>query len=250
MMNLNGKFKFPLFGWVVYLLLMVLLCSLGFWQVKRAEQKTLFLQQQQLAIDAPLLNLNLQPILDGANLDAVRYQKVVVAGRYDEAHQFLIDNQIMDGKPGYFVLTPFLIDQEKRAILVNRGWVPLGRDRNSLPNVALKTTVLQVNGRINFFPSVGIKLKDAEIPSDGWPSVVQVVNHDVLASRLGYDLYSFQIELDPKASEGYRRNWQVSPILSPEKHLAYAVQWFGLALTLTALFFWINNRKQSEDSEE
>jgi surfeit locus 1 family protein len=79
---------------------------------------------------------------------------------------------------------------------------------------------------------------------------VQIVNHDVLADRLGYDLYGFQIELDPKAAEGFRRDWKISPTISPEKHLAYAVQWFGLALTLTALFYWINSRKQSEESDE
>lgn len=250
MIKFKQRFNLPVLGWLLYLLMMILLCSLGFWQVKRAEQKTLFLRQQQLAIDAPMLNLNRQPLLDGANLEAVRYQKVTVAGRYDEAHQFLIDNQIMDGKPGYFVLTPFLIEQERRAVLINRGWVPLGHNREVLPGVAMKSTVLQVDGRINFFPSVGIKLENAEIPSEGWPAVVQVVNHDVLAARLGYDLYSFQIELDSKSPEGYRRDWKISPVLPPEKHLAYAVQWFGLALTLTVLFFWINNRKSSEDSEE
>jgi len=171
---------------------------------------------------------------------------VLVAGRYDEAHQFLIDNQILDGKPGYFVLTPFLIAQEKRAVLVNRGWVPLGEDRKALPDVSIKTEVKRITGRINHFPPVGIKLKGAEIPTEGWSSVVQVVDSRILAARLGYDLYDFQIELDADAAEGYRRQWKTASTIPPEKHLAYAVQWFGLALTLTGLFIWISSRKRSE----
>jgi surfeit locus 1 family protein len=250
MVNFKKIIKLPWFSWAVYLLLMILLCSLGFWQVKRSSQKNLFLQQQQLAIEAPVVNLNQQPIQDGVNFDNIRYQRVEVAGRYDGAHQFLVDNQVLDGKPGYFVMTPFLIDYDKRAILINRGWVPLGSDRNVLPNVSLENTVLSVSGRLNLFPSVGVQLKDADVPTKGWPAVVQVATKKALAARLGYDIYWFQIELDKTAPEGYKREWRVNPTVSPEKHLAYAVQWFGLALTLTLLFFWYNNRKQSEDSDE
>jgi surfeit locus 1 family protein len=240
---LGREFRFTLLGLGVYGLLLALLCSLGFWQLGRAEQKRQFLQQQQAAIEAAILDLNRQAVMDS---DAVRYQNATVTGRYDGAHQFLVDNQMLDGKPGYFVLTPFLIDQEKRAVLVNRGWVALGKDRKVLPDVSIKTEVQRINGRINHFPPVGIKLKGAEIPTDGWPAVVQVVDSRVLAAKLTYDLYDFQIELNADAAEGYRREWKISSTIPPEKHLAYAVQWFGLALTLTGLFIWISSRKRSE----
>jgi surfeit locus 1 family protein len=168
---------------------------------------------------------------------------VQVRGHYDVAHQFLIDNQMQDGKPGYYVLTPFLIDSTNRAVLVNRGWLPLGAERSHLPDVEINTDVSEINGRINQFPAVGIKLKGAEIPTNGWPAVVQVVDSEVLAEKLAYGLYDFQIELDADANAGYKRQWKISTIISPEKHLAYAVQWFGLALALTGLFIWISSRK-------
>lgn len=240
---LSREFRFTLLGLSVYCLLLALLCSLGFWQLGRAEQKTQFLRQQQAASETAALDLNWQTVTDSESL---RYQKVVATGRYDAAHQFLIDNQMLDGKPGYFVLTPFLVDNEKRAILVNRGWVPLGADRKVLPDAGIKTDVKRITGRINHFPPVGIKLKGAEIPTEGWPAVVQVVDSRVLADKLGYDVYDFQIELDADAGEGYRREWKISSTIPPEKHLAYAVQWFGLALTLTGLFIWISSRKRSE----
>jgi len=240
---LNRQFSFSLPALGLYLLLLALLCSLGFWQLSRAEQKKLFLQKQQAATEAVELDLNQQPVTD---VDAVRYQKALVTGHYDQAHQFLVDNQIVDGKPGYFVLTPFLLDQTHKAVLVNRGWLPLGQDRKVLPNIGFDQPVQQVNGRLNHFPPVGIKLKGAEIPSDGWPAVVQVVDSTVLAGRLGYGLYDYQIELDAAAPQGYRREWKINTLITPEKHLGYAVQWFGLALTLTGLFFWMSSRKSSE----
>lgn len=241
----NREFIFSMTGLSVYLLVLALLCSLGFWQLGRAEQKRLFLQQQQLAGEAAALDLNHNLPTD---TESVRYQKVVATGRYDDAHQFLIDNQMLDGKPGYFVLTPFLIDNEKRAVLVNRGWLALGADRKVLPDVSIESAVPSVKGRINHFPAVGIKLKGAEIPTAGWPAVVQVVDSKVLAARLGYDLSAFQIELDADVAEGYRREWKTVSTIPPEKHIAYAVQWFGLALTLTGLFIWISSRKRSEHS--
>lgn len=242
-MLFNRQVQFSWIGLAVYLMLVTLLCSLGFWQLDRAEQKKQILTQQAQALSVASINLNQETI---SVAEAVRYQNATVIGRYDEAHQFLLDNQIVDGKNGYFVLTPLFLDGQSRAVLVNRGWVALGKDRNLLPAVDIKDLQVRLAGRINQFPSVGIKLKGAEIPTETWPSVVQVIDSKVLSQKLGYELVDYQIELDPTAAEGYKRKWTMSTPIPPEKHQAYAVQWFGLALTLTALFIWISIKKRSE----
>lgn len=242
-MLFNRYFQFSWIGLVVYLLLVTLLCRLGFWQLARAEEKKQYLVQQEQALGVASINLNQQALLA---IDTVRYQKVTVNGRYDNAHQFLLDNQIAEGKSGYFVMTPLFIDGQNRAVLVNRGWVALGSDRNTLPNVDIQTIQVKIAGRFNQFPSVGIKLKGAEIPTKTWPSVVQIIDSKVLSEKLGYELVDYLIELDPSVVEGYKRDWKMNTPIPPEKHQAYAVQWFGLALTLTALFIWISNKKRSE----
>lgn len=242
---LNRSVQVSWLGLCVYLLLVTLLCSLGFWQLDRSEQKKQILLQQQAAFDADGIDLNREAIAD---VEAVRYRKAIVVGYYDAAHQFLIDNQIVDGQNGYYVLTPFFVDGADYAVLVNRGWVVLGKHRNILPEIDFDAKQTQVVGRINHFPSVGIVLKGAEIPTDSWPSVVQVVDANVLSKKLGYRIAPYQIELDASAGEGYKRVWKISVVIPPEKHLAYAVQWFGLALTLTALFIWISIRNRSEHS--
>ena len=240
---LNRVFQFSWLGLAGYLLLLTLLCSLGFWQLGRSEQKKQWLQQQQTAMQADSIDLNQQ---ENLGVNALRYQKVTVAGHYDGVHQFLLDNQIVDGKNGYFVMTPFFIDGHKMAVLVNRGWLPLGPDRNTLPNIELQAPSTNITGRINQFPGVGFKLKGAEIPTDGWPSVVQVIDSSVLSAKLGYPLADYQLELEPSLVGGYKREWKIVTPIPPEKHLAYAVQWFGLALTLTVLFIWISIKNRSE----
>jgi len=127
--------------------------------------------------------------------------------------------------------------------LVNRGWIPLGASREVLPDIGISTVTQQVRGRINRFPEPGLKLKGAEIPGETWPVRVQVIDSQLLADRLGYALADYQIELDSAQPDGYQRQWKIAVAIPPEKHRAYAVQWFGLALTLTALFIWISSRK-------
>ncbi len=240
---LNRQVRLTWAGLLVYIVLVSVLCRLGFWQLDRAEQKQHWLQQQQEALSAETIQIDQAPLSVSEDL---RYHQAVVAGHYDEAHQFLLDNQIVEGKSGYFVLTPFIYQGQSRAVLVNRGWPPAGRNRQDLPDVRFSASQTQVTGRINQFPSVGIKLKGAEIPAAGWPSVVQVLDSAMLSQTLGYEVADFQLELAVDAIEGYKRDWKIQVPIPPEKHKAYAVQWFALALTLTALFIWISVRTRSE----
>lgn len=228
---------------LAYVCLLPLLIALGVWQLGRAEEKRVFLEQQKQGSASEIIELSAAIEIDS---EMSRYKKVQVSGHYDQTHQFLLDNQISAGKAGYFVLTPFVVQGEAKAVLVNRGWVPSNNDRSILPNIQIKSEQTVITGRINRFPGVGIKLAGAEIPSDGWPSIVQVVNPQILAKKLAYPLFPFQIELDKDLPEGYKREWHISTIMQPEQHIAYAIQWFALALTLTILFFWYSCRKNDE----
>jgi surfeit locus 1 family protein len=234
--------KFKIIPTLVYLCLLPVLLALGMWQLDRSEQKRLLLKLQEQAGSAEVLHLS----GDMENkADTLRYRQVEVSGRYDVAHQFLIDNQINGGKAGYLVLTPLELTGETKAVLVNRGWIAQNPDRTILPDLQINNAQAIIRGRVNHFPSVGIKLAGAEIPTAGWPSLVQVVDVNVLAKKLGYSLFQFQVELDKGLPDGFKREWQASTIMLPEQHMAYAIQWFALALTLTLLFIWYSFRRAS-----
>ncbi|MFW5443008.1 MAG: SURF1 family protein [Methylococcaceae bacterium] len=232
--------KFSWLSFALYLLVLTLLVSLGYWQLGRADEKQSFLAKQKLSEGKDIVKIS--SALD-VNSDSLRYRKTEITGYYDQAHQYLIDNQIINGQAGYFVMTPFLINGINKAVLVNRGWVILNKDRRVLPELSISTLKTRVSGRINNFPVVGLQLAGAEIPTDGWPSVVQVVDSKILSKKLGYALLPFQVELDVGLADGYLRNWKKNAVMPPEKHVAYAVQWFGLAITLTILFIWVSRKK-------
>ncbi|WP_374088303.1 SURF1 family protein [Methylomicrobium lacus] len=232
--------KFEKIPTLVVLCILPILIALGFWQLDRAEQKRAFFAAQKNGMAAPVLQLT---AATADEKDVLRYRSAVASGHYDGDHQILIDNQIAGGKVGYFVLTPFILADGNKAVLVNRGWVPAHQDRKTLPDPALQQNPAQISGRINHFPGVGIKLAGADQPSAGWPAVVQVADSAILSARLGYPVFPFMIELDKQAPEGYRREWREVSVMPPEQHVAYAVQWFGLALALVLLFLWFSRVK-------
>jgi surfeit locus 1 family protein len=225
--------KFKRAPLIAYLCLLPLLLALGVWQLNRAEEKRVLisLKQQRQSTEILILSTTL-PDTPEAHL----YKPIQAIGHYDTDHQYLLDNQINKGRAGYFVLTPFMLKTENKAVLVNRGWLPLGKSRSGLPDIPVDSREITLNGRINRFPTVGLKLAGAEIPTDSWPAIVQVVDTQVLAKQLGYPLFGFQVELDKQADDGFTREWHETLAMTPEKHIGYAVQWFLLALTLTVLF--------------
>ncbi len=239
---LRSVYKFNLVSGLLFLLVLTFLVLLGFWQLGRADEKRSFFGQQKLSSNKEEVEL-LSLLPNG--LENLRYRKVKIAGHYDQDHQFLIDNQIVNGRAGYFVMTPLVLAGVNKAVLVNRGWVPLNKDRHILPNITIKSGAkMNLTGRINNFPVVGMKLAGAEIPTESWPSVVQLVDINILSTKLGIPLFPFQVELDPALSEGFLRDWKINSIISPEKHVAYAVQWFGLAITLTILFIRLSRKSK------
>jgi surfeit locus 1 family protein len=225
--------KYQRWPLITYLCLLPLLLVLGVWQLNRAEEKReiLKLQAQRQTAEPLLLSATLTE-----NTETLLYKPIRAIGHYDSDHQYLLDNQVNKGRAGYFVLTPFLLKNENLAVLVNRGWLPLGKSRSDLPDVNIDASEIELTGRINHFPKLGLTLAGAEIPNKSWPAVVQVVDAKELAKHLGYPLFDFQIELDKAAANGYLREWQHTPYMTPEKHIGYAVQWFLLAITLTVLF--------------
>ncbi len=234
------EFNISLFSVLVYLVLLILLISLGFWQLGRAEEKRLFIAKRQDTVDKEQIKVDQWQELAPESL---RFRKTAVSGVYDQQHQYLIDNQIVHGQVGYFVMTPLILDGMNKAVLVNRGWVALNRQRSELPDLSISAEKVSITGRINHFPVVGIQLPGAEIPTEGWPSVVQVVDTNILTEKLGYPLFPFQIELDADLENGYLRDWKENKVIPPEKHIAYAIQWFGLAVTLTVLIIWLSSKK-------
>jgi surfeit locus 1 family protein len=144
------------------------------------------------------------------------------------------------------VLTPLRIQGSNMAVLVNRGWIPVGKDRSRQPDLVIAQTKVRIVGVVDKFPGVGFKLKGAEIPAPGWPALLQLVDSERLSERLGYRLLPYQVLLDADEPEGYERAWRHTR-LSPETNRGYALQWFSFALVLMILYVWYGFKEKRRE---
>jgi surfeit locus 1 family protein len=213
-----------------------LFVSLGAWQLGRAGAKRAL--AADFAAGGPAVEWRQLP------LDAPRYQRVTLRGRYDAAHQFLLDNMSHESVAGLQVLTPLVLD-DGSAVIVNRGWVPWGPTRSRLPEVAVDGEKRTVVGRLDELPKPGIWLKAPSAP--GWPRLVQYPRMEELAVDLGRELAPRQVLLDPAVPDGYVRDWVV-PGTPADRHLGYAVQWFAFAAVAAAIWLVLSVRKPGESA--
>jgi surfeit locus 1 family protein len=212
----------------------LLFVVLGNWQLGRATAKHLIDEQFSRAETA----LPLPP----ASIAVPRYQRVTASGSYDTDHQFLLDNMSESGSAGVHVLTPLLLS-DGNAVLVDRGWVPFGATRDSLPDLAVAGELRMVAGRLDQLPRPSIRLMAA--PAAGWPRLTGFPEMNELASQLERELHPQLLLLDPREPDGYVRNWRV-PGTSSVRHLGYAIQWFAFAATAVAIWFALGLRRRGE----
>ena len=208
---------------------------LGIWQWHRAEAK------RALATAFAAGSAAMHDLDHGSAAALPRYAQVRARGRYDGAHQFLLENLSHDGQPGYEVLTPLQLE-DGRTVLVNRGWLPLTASRQQLPDVALESAPdeASVTGRLDHLPVPGIALgRQPPQPAAPWPKLTSFPTMADLSSALGRPLEPQQLLLAADAPLGYVRDWHPSGI-GPERHIAYAVQWWGFALVALVLYARLN----------
>ncbi len=237
----NREFSPRLIPTVATAVLLPILLSLGFWQLDRAEQRRLLLQQFEQQQAGPVLNLNDKLVLDSLT----PYQRVKATGRFDVHQQFLLDNKVYQGRAGYQVITPLILADGNRAILVNRGWLPQKSSRQELPDIPTPMAQLELEGRLKLNPGDSFKLGESGFQNEGWPKVVQWLELEELEKSLGYKLEPFVVLQDANSPGGFVRDWYIKKI-TPEKNISYAVQWFALALALIIIYLVVNLHKLKE----
>ena len=242
----NRRFRPTLAGTLATLVMLPVLIGLGLWQLRRAEEKRELMAQFSAGASTT-------QELDRNNIDSLPLlQSIVVRGRYDGSRQVLLDNMPSTrdaadrSAPGYHVLTP-LIDDARQIVLIDRGWLPLGRTRRDLPEISVAAQPRAVRGRVADLPRAGIHLSQPPGAGDNaWPKVLNFPTMDELRALYGGALLPKIVLLDPQEADGFQREWSARfsfGEFGPERHVAYAVQWFGLAATLVVLYFVVNLKK-------
>ena len=211
---------------------------LGVWQLQRADYKR---GLEDAYFDQ--LGALPQPLQAQQPAD---FARISVEGRYREPY-YLLDNQIKDGQPGYWVLSPFETTAADM-LLVNRGWIAQGQTRADLPVLPVLTQTSAPTRLVGMvWPDTGLLplfgAEASEVMAPGW----------VRLQRLEWGLLVHSSDQRPALRRIELRLEAGQPgVLSPapqliefgiERHVGYAVQWFGLGIALVVCFFYYGWRR-------
>lgn len=221
---------------------LVIAITLGQWQLDRAAQKIALQQALEQRAQLPPLSNEQLPKADEAAPEALMYRHAQLVGQWDQqaAHTVFLDNRPMDGRAGFFVLTPFQLKGRQESVLVQRGWVPRdAAQRERLPTLVLPQGDVRIEGQIARAPSRAFELGT---PVRSGP-IRQNVELPAFQDETGVRLLPLVLleTASPQASSpdtnGLLRHWP-APAVDVNKHYGYAFQWFALGALILGLYVW------------
>lgn len=228
--------KLNLLWLVVTVLVFLALVKLGFWQSARALEKEQRLAQiEKLSAQSPI---SLEQVLmlskNSDTLAEVNDLPIFMAGKFNNKQVFLLDNQVNQGRLGYRVYQ--VAETSNYAVLISLGWVQGSINRQELPEVSALDGQHQFKGNVRLI-EVGVVLQEQVFTEISWPLRVQQIELDKFSLLINRKLLPFVVYLDKNEVLGFEKNWQPI-VMPPEKHRAYAFQWFSLALAWFLLMLW------------
>ena len=228
--------------WIAFHLLViagiVLMVNLGFWQLRRLDERQAFNTEVTSRIDLPPAPL--EDVLAGADPDDVEWRSVEASGTYLPDEELRVVNRSQGGIAGDMVVTPLQL-ADGRILLVERGFVPLTADVTAAP-----TGAVDIVGRLR--PSQERRRGQLSDAATGELTEAQRIDIARLAPQLPGLPVPMYVELtssDPPESGPYPQ-----PVTAPElgegPHLSYAVQWFIFSAAVAV--GWVLAVRKSRDA--
>ncbi len=244
-----GRYHLSINFWflIVFLIVQTGLNELGFWQISRAQEKQLFLDKINRQDEHK--NISLDQITQA---DIENFTRVKLQVTSDFNRPILLENVIQNGELGYQVLSLVTDKSSHKRLLVNRGWINAKANRSEVPNIKATALDWEVSGRL--FP-IHSEVLSGKAEIEFFPNLVRIPVLDqsivmLLEKEFNSKIEPYVVRLDEQSDGHFDIAWNwVS--MSPEKHLGYAFQWFGLsfAFLIASLFALIKKKPNKAEIE-
>jgi cytochrome oxidase assembly protein ShyY1 len=201
--------------------------ELGVWQLRRLDER----KKLNAAISAHM-HLAVVPVgvaLSGSIPSDALYRRVTATGRYDVSEELFLTGRALNNRPGKDVLTP-LVTSNGRALIVNRGFVPLGIDKTGDPQTRPPAGDVTVTGIL--MPSEKRGFLGQKEPLNGHLTSIVRVDITRIRQQLPYNVFPAYLLLSnqqPGQTATLPQLETFIPDLSSGPHLSYAFQWFFFA---------------------
>jgi surfeit locus 1 family protein len=213
--------------------LIALLLSLGRWQVNRGHEK----EALQALFEARTREAPVRLTGSIPSAQPLLYRRVEASGRWIAERQIFIDNQVRDGRAGFYVITPLQLEGAKDAVLVNRGWIARDAAYPRAPRIPVPEGRVEVSGMASLPPARYLELSSETVTGEVW----QNLSLERYRTLTGLAILPVVI-LDGAPAPGLAAV-QVTPDAGVAKHQEYALTWFALAATTLGLWIVINLRR-------
>jgi len=215
---LKNKFLFSVF---VYFIILVLL-SLGCWQLYRLNWKLNLIQE----IENSLKN---DPIeLSKAN--EKNFLRIQTSGEIDFDKQIYLYNLNDNGKPGFEVVNPILINDKN--YLINRGWIPF--NQKDQPEINLVDEI-KIIGTLKLQSKASTFKPENDIEKNYWFTL----DRDDVFKYTGKNFSNFIIYLN--GNYNIPKPKVITANIS-NNHKKYAITWFSMAISILLLYLYFRRK--------
>ncbi len=214
------------FGWLALVLVLAAACTaLGLWQLDRRDQAAATVNTVQANYDRTPVTYS--PEFFEAFEENAEWTPVTLVGEYDSAGQRIVRNRPLNGRPGYEVLVPLKL-KDGTAVVINRGWLPIGNDQAGRPDDVPPAP----DGEV----TVVARIRPAEPALDRSAPAGQLASIDLAEYReqLGYPVSTaaYGLLASETPAPATAPVAPAKPAIDLGPHLSYSMQWFAFGVLL------------------
>jgi len=208
--------------------LIALTVCLGVWQTHRGDEK----EERQRQLEARVRETAV--VLTGSveSAEPLLYRRVRASGDFQAAGQIYVDNQVLQERAGYFVVTPLQL-RDGAVVLVNRGWIARGPAYPAPPPAPPPAGTVEVAGLATLPPARFLELGPA-MSGNVWQNLTIARYRETTKSKV------LPVVVLSDAPGAGLEAVHETPDSGVAKHREYALTWFALAATTLALWVGLN----------
>jgi surfeit locus 1 family protein len=229
--------------WIAVAVAFSILVGLGTWQMQRRAWKLSLIDRIESRAHGEPISLTSAKELWQKSGD-VEYYRVLLVGRLlhdEERHLYTVEH----GKAGWRVLTP-LQTGGGDLVFVDRGYVPEELKEPGARKAGQVEGIVEMIGLARAPITPGLFTPEASPARNQW----FVRDTGALAASLpsgqGLRVVPFVVEAEAEPVPGGWPRGGVTRLTLTNRHLEYAITWYGLALTLLGVAFAMTRARSRE----
>ena len=215
---MKSKLLFSIF---VYFFILVFI-GLGSWQLVRLNWKLDLISKIEQSLKKDPVNIN--------QVDRKNFVRIIAAGKIDYDKQIYLYNLNDEGKPGFEVINPIIVENEN--YLINRGWIPFEmKDNDELYSFDQSN----FTGTLRLQPRANIFKPENDINNNYWFTL----NREDIFKYTGKEFSEYLIYL--AGNYEVPKPKKITANIS-NNHKKYALTWFSLAISIFLIYLYFRKK--------